>query len=131
MLNREERLEKWIENDISIISPDLLVIGRQVITDFGGAIDLLCLDRRGDVVIIELKKDRTPREVVAQVLDYASWIKELSSERIIEIANEYLGNEEPLEEVFKRKFGFDLPEILNENHKMIIVASEIAVLRGL
>ncbi|BDA70986.1 hypothetical protein RIVM261_064930 [Rivularia sp. IAM M-261] len=31
-LNLEERLEKWLENDISILSTDLLLIGRQVST---------------------------------------------------------------------------------------------------
>jgi|TARA_B100000315_G_scaffold33686_1_gene28367 RecB family endonuclease NucS len=55
-LDLEERLENWLEKDISIISNDLLVIGRQVETDFGGIIDLLCLDNTGDIVIVELKR---------------------------------------------------------------------------
>ena len=121
----EKRIENWLEKDISIISSDLLVIGRQVKTDFGGAIDLLCLDHNGDVVIIELKRDKTPREVTAQVLDYASWVKDLSNEKITEIANKYLGEKGPLEEAFKEKFGEELPEIINEHHKMLIVASEM------
>ncbi|RLG19778.1 hypothetical protein DRN74_06385 [Candidatus Micrarchaeota archaeon] len=90
-LDWEERIEKWLEQDISIVSDDLLVIGRQVETDFGGLIDLLCLDRTGDLVIVELKRDKTPREVTAQALDYASWVKELSSERVTEIASKYFG----------------------------------------
>ena len=124
-LEMEERIEKWLEKDISIISSDLLVIGRQVETDFGGVIDLLCLDHNGDVVIIELKRDKTPREVTAQVLDYTSWVKDLSNEKITEIANKYLGEKEPLEIAFKEKFGEVLPEIINEHHKMLIVASEV------
>ena len=124
-LNLEERIEEWIVRDISVISDDLLVIGRQIETDFGGIIDILCLDRMGDVVIIELKRDKTPREITAQILDYASWVKDLSNERITEIANEYLKDNGPLEEAFIRKFGEDLPDILNEHHKMLIVASEI------
>jgi len=66
----EERLEDWLEQDISIISDDLLVIGRQVRTAFEKYIDLLCVKRNGDVVIVELKKDKAPREVIAQVLEY-------------------------------------------------------------
>jgi RecB family endonuclease NucS len=46
----------------------LLIIGRQVITNLGSIIDLLALDRRGDVVVIELKRDRTPRDTLAQAL---------------------------------------------------------------
>ena len=40
-LELEERVEDWLEKDISIISSDLLVIGRQVKTEYGGNIDLL------------------------------------------------------------------------------------------
>jgi hypothetical protein len=43
---------------------------------------LLCIERTGDLVIVELKRDKTPREITAQTLDYASWVTELSRERI-------------------------------------------------
>ncbi|MCH8088199.1 MAG: DUF91 domain-containing protein, partial [Chloroflexi bacterium] len=78
-LDLEEKLEKWLEGDISMIGDDLLIIGRQVETEYGGFLDFLCIDNKGDLVVVELKRDRTPRDVTAQVLDYASWIKDLSS----------------------------------------------------
>ena len=124
-LSLEERLENWIEKDISMISTDLLIMGRQLQTDFGGIIDLLCIDYNGDIIILELKRDKTPREITAQALDYASWVKDLSNEKITEIANQYLKEKGPLEKAFKEKFGTDIPDILNEHHKMFIVASEI------
>lgn len=124
-LDLEERIETWLERDISLISGDFMIIGRQVDTNFGGVIDLLCLDRNGDTVVIELKRDKTPRDITAQLLDYASWVKDLSNEKINDIANNYLGNEGPLEEAYKNIFHEDLPEILNEHHKMLIIASEI------
>ena len=73
----EQKLEDWLESDISMLDSNLLVIGRQVRTDFEGIIDLLCIDNSGDLVVVELKKGRTPREVTAQSLDYASWVKDL------------------------------------------------------
>ena len=75
-INLEERLEGWLASDISVLDPNLLVIGKQVRTDFRGVIDLLCLDSAGDTVVVELKKGQTPREVAAQALDYASWVKD-------------------------------------------------------
>ncbi len=39
---------------------------------------MLAMDEEGNIHIIELKKERTPREVVAQTLDYASWVQNLS-----------------------------------------------------
>ena len=124
-LNLEERIENWLENDISIITNDLLVIGRQVETDFGGVIDLLCLENSGDLVVVELKRDKTPREITAQTLDYASWVNDLSNDKINDLAEKHLGNGMSLEDAFKQKFDDDLPEILNEHHKMLIVASHI------
>src|SRR5215207_543844 len=124
-LNLERRLEDWLEEDISMLSKDLLIIGRQIRTGFGGIIDLLCLDSRGDLTIVELKRDKTPREITAQVLDYASWIKDLSHERIADIADSYLGEKDSLEDAYSRKFLTELPEVINENHHMLIVASQI------
>lgn len=124
-LDLEARIETWLEQDISIISKDLLVIGRQVSTSFGGVIDLLCLDSNGDTVIVELKRDKTPRDITAQVLDYASWVQDLSSDGIIELANEHLADQGPLEQAFERQFEEELPDTLNSHHKMLVIASEV------
>ena len=104
-LNLEERIETWLENDISILSSELLVIGRQVETAFGGFIDLLCLDRKGDAVVVELKRDKTPRDITSQTIDYASWIRDLSNDKITEISDKYLGDNGPLENAFKSRLS--------------------------
>lgn len=125
-LDSEKKLEEWIEKDISIISNDLLVIGRQVHTTFGDKIDLLCIDGDGNLVIIELKRDKTPRDIIAQTLDYASWVKDLSRDDITNIANGYFSTEHILlEKAFQDKFGFELPDSVNASHRMLIVGSEI------
>ena len=122
-LDLESRLQAWLVRDISILDPALMVIGREVETDFGGFIDLLCIDAVGDLIIVELKRDRTPREVTAQALDYASWVTDLSNDDVTAIANGYLG--EGFESVFRTKFGLELPETLNADHRILVVGSEI------
>ena len=72
----EQWLEDWLVTDISAVDPGLMVIGRQVVTRFGGVMDLLCIDRNGDLVVVELKSGRTPRDVTAQALDYCSWVQD-------------------------------------------------------
>ncbi len=53
----EERLEIIIQERLDILGlDDLFEIGRQVITDFGKRIDLLAIDGRGDLYVIELKR---------------------------------------------------------------------------
>ena len=77
-------LEAWIEADPSIVRPGLLLIGRQVMTS-SGPLDLLAVDRSGDLVIIELKRDRLPREALAQAIDYASDLATWSIDKISEV----------------------------------------------
>ena len=123
-LDLEERLEDWIASDITIIASNLLVIGRQIETEFGGVIDILCLDENGDTVIIELKRDKTPREITAQVLDYASWVKDLTPDQIQDIAENYF-KDRILEEVYQDYFHREMPDSINEEHRMLVVGSEI------
>lgn len=122
-LDKEDRLEKWIEQDINILDLDLLLIGRQVATPYGGRIDLLAMDSDGNLVILELKKDKTPRDVVAQALDYASWVKDLNYKEIESIVLNYL--DKSLADVFAERFLSALPEELNKEHSIVIVASEL------
>ena len=74
-LESESLLEEQITKDVSILSDHWLLIGRQVYTDFGKYIDLLAIDATGSIIIIELKKHKTPRDVVAQTIDYAAWVE--------------------------------------------------------
>lgn len=121
-LDNEDQLQAWIAANPRLIGLELLVLGREVSTDFGGRIDIFGLDRDGNAVVIECKRDRTPREIIAQILDYASWVVKLSTRQIHEIAQAKLGT--LLEAAFQERFGTELPEALNESHTLVIVASE-------
>src|SRR6266851_4725848 len=72
-LPNEQMLEEMIVNKPDILDPDWMLIGRQIDTGARGRIDLLAIAPDGSLVLIELKRNRTPRDVVAQALDYASW----------------------------------------------------------
>lgn len=100
----------------------MLVLGREVDTPFGGRIDILALDCDGSVVIIECKRDRTPRDVIAQILDYASWVNDLTGRELENIALKKKGKQ--LGQLFQDKFGTALPDALNKSHSLVIVSSE-------
>ena len=66
-LASEQLLEKMILNDPTILSDQWMIIGHQENTLDKGRIDLLAIAPDGSLVLIELKRDCTPREVVARV----------------------------------------------------------------
>ncbi|MCC4242369.1 endonuclease NucS domain-containing protein [Thalassospira povalilytica] len=121
-LPSEELLEQWVSEDPSLIGLDILVLGRQVRTAYNGRIDILGIDREGNLTILELKRDRTPRDIVAQILDYASWAHGLNTREVHEVANQYL--QMPFVDAFKKHFQQNVPETLNNNTNMVIVASD-------
>jgi hypothetical protein len=106
------------------------LIGRQVYTDFGKYIDLLAIDATGSIIIIELKKHKTPRDVVAQTIDYAAWVENLSSEKFVQIYADFATRhglpEKTFDEAFKAKFGVaPVENEINSSHQMVIVAAEL------
>ena len=124
-LDFEKRLEDMIANDPSMSGIDLLVIGRQVQTTYGGFIDLLALDVDGRVHVLELKRDRTPRDIVAQTLDYGSWAQGLGLELLEQIYLENSEDEANLGEAFAERFGNSLPDVVNADQQFTIIASEL------
>jgi hypothetical protein len=130
-LDQESRLEDYIHENISIVRDDLWVIGRQVPTSFGHFIDLLAMDVNGTLTVLELKRDKTPREVVAQCLDYGLWIGKLEREEIGRIFESYAAKHlhgqtaKTFDAAFVERFEVEVPESINEAHELLIVAAEL------
>lgn len=103
-LANEQLLETMIVADPSIVSGQWMLIGRQEDTGFGGRVDLLAIAPDGSIILIELKRDKTPREVVAQAIDYATWVEKLRSEDIAAIYGRFAPGRS-LKDDFKSRFG--------------------------
>lgn len=121
-LDEERRLEDWLCRDVGLLSDKLLVIGRQISVS-GGTLDLLAVDEEGNLVIVELKRDRTARDVVAQTLDYASSVHDFDREDVERHTWEFL--QMKFDDAFRQKFGHEPPESVNGRHRMYIVASSL------
>ncbi len=129
--NTEKVFEDWIENTSNAIfdNEEIFIIGRQVTTNLGKAIDLLGLDKRGNTVVIELKREKTPRETVAQILEYVSFVEDLTYGQLEEITSKYLG-EEGLDLTEKHRKTFELLDeeavAFNKEQRLVIVGQEIS-----
>ena len=74
-------LENWIRKTPEILGENLLIIGEQIETK-NGPLDFLAIDKNGNLVIIELKRDEVPRAALGQAIDYASDIASWSLQEI-------------------------------------------------
>lgn len=128
--HEEAVLEDWLESNPDGIVEDgrILIIGRQVVTNFGGFIDLLGLDREGDVVVVELKRDRTPRDTIAQSLEYVSFAERLDAAQLEGILRSYLNDDSlSLAEHHREYFelGSDEAVAFNKDQRIVIVGQRV------
>lgn len=133
----ESYLESWLENSpwALVEGEPILWIGRQTSANVEESTifpDLLGVDSEGNLVIVELKKSKAPREVVAQLLEYAAWAEELSDEKIYGIAEDYFQTtkkETTFQDAFSEIFDIEMLEndipALNRRLRLFVVAEEI------
>ena len=119
-----EHLEQWIKTKPDILGTDILIIGQQVYTK-SGPLDFLGIDNDGNLVIVELKRDKLAREVLAQVIDYASDVATWEIEKLSEICIAYTGNS--LEDYLVKKFkNIEIDELtINQSQRLLLVGFAI------
>jgi hypothetical protein len=126
--NLEQRLESWIEKNPTILGEKLLIIDRQHLLSNRETIDLLAVDSEGKVVIVELKRGKPTREVIAQVLDYEASLSDYKEDELNEIATTYFEREKKEFENVREAHAsiFEDKEVaFNESIRTFIVAPEL------
>ncbi|WP_254367833.1 hypothetical protein [Microbacterium sp. NC79] len=74
--------------------------------------------------MIELKRDKTPREVTAQVLDYGAWVSTLGRSEIQNVFEAYRPGV-PLESAFVDAFDETVPDEISAQQTFTIVAASV------
>ena len=120
----KEHLEQWIKSNPIILGENISVIGEQVQTA-SGEMDFLCIDRAGNIIIVELKRDRLKREVLAQAIDYASAVADWDVDKISEECLRFTGEkiEDHLSEAFKE---LDIENfVIGKEQRILIVGFSV------
>ena len=91
-----KHLQEWLAYQPDALGEELLTIQKEFdgFDDTRERLDLLALDKSGNLVIIENKLDDSGRDVVWQALKYASYCASLSKLQIVEIYQQYLNRYE-------------------------------------
>ncbi|WP_285260463.1 DUF4268 domain-containing protein [Halopseudomonas bauzanensis] len=91
-----KHLQEWLENYPQALTQgdgdELLIIQKEFdgFDDTRERLDLLAIDKDGNLVIIENKLDDSGRDVVWQALKYASYCANLKKQQVVEIFQRYL-----------------------------------------
>ncbi|WP_144034007.1 hypothetical protein SPSIL_014380 [Sporomusa silvacetica DSM 10669] len=126
-----EHLQEWIAKKPDALGEDLLIIQKEFdgFFDTSERLDLLALDKQGNLVVIENKLDDSGKNVTWQALKYAAYCSTLSKNQIKDIFQQYLeksGSTEQAEDKLIEFFdNIDYEEIaLNkgQTQRVILVA---------
>ncbi|WLT06856.1 DUF4268 domain-containing protein [Gilliamella apis] len=87
-----KHLQEWLTYQSDALGEELLIIQKEFdgFDDTRERLDLLALDKDGNLVIIENKLDDSGRDVVWQVIKYASYCASLTKRQIVDIYQQYL-----------------------------------------
>jgi len=94
-----KHLQEWLAHQPSALGEELLIIQKEFdgFDDTKERLDLLALDKEGNLVIVENKLDDSGRDVVWQALKYASYCASLTKAQIVEVYQQYLQRYELIE----------------------------------
>jgi len=132
-LRERNDLQEWIANNPIILGEELLIIQKEFdgFNDTNERLDLLALDKLGNLVVIENKLDNSGKNVVWQALKYASYCSSLKKEDVKSIYQQYLskiGSTVDAEELitdFLNKADFSEVQLNQDlTQRIILVARE-------
>lgn len=125
-------LQEWLAQCPEALGEELLIIQKEFdgFDDTRERLDLLALDKEGNLVIIENKLDDSGRDVVWQALKYASYCSTLTTAQIVEIYQRYLTQQGDAEDARSKISEFlDAPDsdemVLNSGNqqRLMMVAA--------
>ena len=82
-------IQEWIEKTPSILGENLLIIAKEYQLPSKTRLDLLAVDKKANLVIIELKRDNSGSSVDWQAIKYCSYCSNFTHEEICQIYAEY------------------------------------------
>src|SRR5690606_5040861 len=91
-LRERDHLQEWLVHQPDALGEELLIIQKEFdgFDETRERLDLLALDKEGNLVVIENKLDDSGRDVTWQALKYTAYVSGLNKLQILEIYQQYL-----------------------------------------
>lgn len=104
-------LQRLLRHDTSVLSPDLKVIAEDYGNweSGGNSIDLLCVDKDGNLVVVDIKRTAEPSYVELQAIRYAALISGMTFDEAVAAAT----RDRAAEPVSEQEIRAELLDFLN------------------
>ncbi len=118
----ERDLQRWADANPHLLNEGLpmLSLGREITTRHGHSIDNLFVDGNGCLVVAELKRDKTPSNMAAQVIHYAAHVSKLEWGDVEDICRKHRDCD--LDAAFRQCFARPLVRSEKLDHRLLILA---------
>lgn len=117
-------VEEWIEKTPEIIGEELLIIYKELMLPSRIRLDLLAIDKKANLVVIELKRDDSGTDVEWQAIKYTSYCSNFLQDDIFKYYAEYLQSDEDEAQLKIEEFIDEEIDKLNEKQRIILVSKE-------
>ena len=115
-------IQRWADHCPPLINEGkpMLTLGMEIVTGYGQYLDNLFVDGNGTLVVAEMKRGKSPRDVIAQVMQYGSFVNKLDWSAIEKFCQKTHGRS--LDDAYMDMFGRSLPRPPKPPHRLLVVA---------
>lgn len=117
-------IQEWIETTPDILGEELLVIAKELALPSGIRLDLLAVDKEANLVVVELKRGGSGRDVEWQAIKYASYCSNFLPDEIFNYYAQYCQASDDEAQLAIEEFIDEELDKLNQGQRIILVAQE-------
>jgi hypothetical protein len=130
-LQERRDLQRLLKNNIAAIDEDLLVLAEEF-GDFEGSsrrIDLLCVDRDANLVVVELKRTEDGGHMELQAIRYAAMVSSMTFKQAVKAHADFLGGpdrEDEARAAIESHLGEKWPERTADRVRIVLCAADFS-----
>lgn len=123
---RDDELHQLLLATPAIVDSDLLWLGQQIATGSGRRLDLLAINRSGNLLAVEARQSCRAADALADIIAHGAWCRRQELKDLTEIYEEAVGGQLAVD--FYNRFG--APLCLSGRIALCVVAPDVGRIRS-
>lgn len=117
-------IQEWIEKTPEVLGEELLIFGKELCLQNGSRLDLIAIDKNANIVVVEIKRQASGKEIDWQAIKYASYCSSFLVEEIVRHYSNYLTSDEEEARSKIEEFLDENIDLLNGKQRIILVSQD-------